>query len=120
VLAVMGDGGFLMNSQELETSLRVGANVVNLIFRDDAYGLIQWKQLDRFGRESHVKFGNPDFVKYAESFGAAGYRVQAAEELKPILEEAFSLNRPSVIDCPVDYSENQRLTQTLGRIICSA
>jgi len=107
ILAVVGDGGFMMNSQELETAIRVGTPFVTLIFRDDHYGLIRLKQLDRFKRTSHVDFLNPDFVRYAESFGAKGYRVEAADELTAILEDAFRQNVPSVIDCPVDYSPSK-------------
>ncbi len=107
ILAALGDGGFMMNSQEIETAIRVGTPFVSLIFRDDHYGLIRLKQLDRFKRTSYVDFMNPDFVKYAESFGAKGYRVEAADELVPILEDAFKQNVPSVIDCPVDYSTSK-------------
>lgn len=118
ILAAVGDGGFMMNSQELETAIRVGTPFVTLIFRDDHYGVIRWKQLERFNRASYTDFLNPDFVKYAESFGAKGYRVEAADELTPILKEAFEQKVPSVIDCPVDYSENARLTEKLGDLIC--
>src|SRR5207247_435843 len=81
VVAVSGDGGFLMNCQELETARRLGLAVVNVIFRDDAYNLIQWKQQTRFGRTSGIGFSNPDFVALAHAFGAQGYRVEAALEL---------------------------------------
>lgn len=118
VLAVTGDGGFMMNSQELETAMRVKTPFVVLIFNDGAYGVIKWKQMTTFGRTSHVDFGNPDFVKYAESFGAKGYRVQGADELLPILGEAFSQDVPAVIDCPVDYRENIKLTEKLGSLVC--
>lgn len=113
VVAVTGDGGFLMNSQELETAVRLRLPVVVLVWRDDGYGVIRWKQMLRFGRTSSVDFGNPDFVTYAQSFGAAGFRVTGPSELAPILTEAFSCGRPAVIDCPVDYSENLRLTERL-------
>ena len=106
VVAATGDGGFLMNSQELETAVRLGVPFVTLIFNDGAYGLIGWKQKARFGRESFVTFGNPDFVGYAESFGARGYRVEAAEDLPWVLHEAFLQPGPAVIDCPIDYQEN--------------
>jgi acetolactate synthase-1/2/3 large subunit len=118
VVAVTGDAGFLMNSQEIETAMREGAAIVILIWRDDAYGLIEWKQQAQFGRTSHVKFGNPDFVKYAESFGAKGYRISAADELLPTLRLALAENVVSVIDCPVDYSENLRLSIRLGEMSC--
>ena len=117
-LAVCGDGGFLMNSQELETAVRVGVPFVTLIFNDEAYGLIEWKQMNTFGRPAHIDFTNPDFVKYAQAFGAKGYRVQGSDELVPILKDAFSQNVPSVIDCPVNYAENLRLTEELGNLTC--
>ncbi|HUT93542.1 MAG TPA: acetolactate synthase large subunit [Thermoguttaceae bacterium] len=118
VVAVTGDAGFMMNSQEIETALRIGVPVVILIWNDGGYGLIKWHQLRLFGRASHVDFGNPDFVKYAESFGAKGYRVGAADELVPILEQAIADKTVAVVDCPVDYSENMKLTERLGKLVC--
>jgi len=118
VVAVTGDAGFMMNSQEIETALRIGTPVVILIWNDSGYGLIKWHQLRRFGHSSNVDFGNPDFVKYAESFGAKGYRVTAADELGPILEQAIADDTVAVIDCPVDYSENMKLTEKLGKLVC--
>jgi acetolactate synthase I/II/III large subunit len=117
-VAVVGDAGFMMNSQEIETALRINTPIVILIWRDDKYGLIEWHQLRRFNRESNVAFGNPDFVKYAESFGAKGYRVNAADELVPILKQAIADQTVVVIDCPVDYSENMKLTKKLGNLVC--
>lgn len=113
VVAVTGDGGFLMNSQELETAVRLGLPLTVLIWRDDGYGVIRWKQQLRFGRTSSVEFGNPDFVKFAESFGAVGYRVKDPSELRPMLVDALKSRLPTVIDCPVDYAENLRLTERL-------
>ncbi len=113
VLAISGDGGFMMNSQEYETALREGAPIVTLIFSDASYGLIKWKQMDHFGKNCFVDFGNPDFVKYAESMHAKGYRVEKAEDLLPILEDAFKQTVPCIIDCPVDYSENTKLSEYL-------
>jgi acetolactate synthase-1/2/3 large subunit len=113
VVAVTGDGGFLMNSQELETAVRLQLPLVVLVWRDNGYGVIRWKQTLRFGRTSSVDFGNPDFVRYAESFGAAGYRVTAAEELRPALERALHHAGPVIIDCPVDDAENIKLTERL-------
>lgn len=118
VVAATGDGGFMMNCQELETALRVGTNFVTLIFNDGGYGLIEWKQEDHFGTSSFIKFGNPDFVKFAESMGLKGYRVEAAEDLVPILKDALSQDVPSVIDCPVDYRENARFSQQAGGLSC--
>ncbi len=118
VVTVTGDAGFLMNSQEIETAVRVGTPFVVLIWNDSEYGLITWHQLRHFGRPSHIDFKNPDFVKYAESFGAKGYRVESAGDLVPILEQAISDSTVSVIDCPVDYSENIKLTEKLGQLVC--
>jgi len=118
VVAVTGDAGFLMNSQEIETALRVQTPIVILIWSDASYGLIEWKQQTHFGRNSNVKFNNPDFVKYAESFGAVGYRVSCAEDLLPTLHKALQLNTVTIIDCPVDYRENLKLTAKLGEMVC--
>ncbi|MER3493494.1 MAG: acetolactate synthase large subunit [Mastigocladus sp. ERB_26_2] len=120
VVAATGDGGFMMNCQELETALRVGTAFVTLIFNDGGYGLIEWKQENHFGkgRSSFVHFGNPDFVKLAESMGLKGYRVEDATELVPILKEALAQDVPAVIDCPVDYRENIRFTQKAGELNC--
>lgn len=113
VLSVMGDGSFLMNSQEIETALREKIPFVILIWQDDAYGLIEWKQNLEFGRSSFIKFNNPDFVEYARSFGAQGYRIKSAQELLPTLRTALESETVSVISCEVDYSENNRLTDEL-------
>ncbi|MFQ5792209.1 MAG: acetolactate synthase large subunit, partial [Acidobacteriota bacterium] len=118
VVAVVGDGGFLMNVQELETAVREGLSFAVLVFTDGGYGLIGWKQELKFGRPAYVEFGNPDFLKLAESFGCAGYRVEAPGELAEILAEATGLDRPAVIDCPVDYRENLKLTEKLGQLVC--
>lgn len=118
VLAVSGDGGFLMNCQELETAVRLGLHLVIVILRDNGFGVVRWNQLTRFGRESGVSFGNPDLVKFAESFGARGYRVEEAAALGPILEEAGQWQGLSVVDVPVDYAENFKLREKMGRIVC--
>ncbi|MDH5436236.1 MAG: acetolactate synthase large subunit [Gammaproteobacteria bacterium] len=118
IVAVTGDAGFMMNSQEIETAMRLKVPMVILIWNDGGYGLIEWKQMSQFGRTSHVDFGNPDFVKYAESFGAKGYRIERTGDLLPILKQALSDNTVSVIDCPVDYSENMKLTEKLGEMVC--
>ena len=117
-LTVTGDAGFLMNSQEIETALRFDIPIVILVWTDSKYGLIEWHQLRHFERSSHIDFGNPDFVKYAESFGAKGYRVGAADELQPVLRQAIADNTVVVVDCPVDYRENLKLTQQLGELVC--
>ncbi|NJN72689.1 MAG: acetolactate synthase large subunit [Limnothrix sp. RL_2_0] len=118
IVAVTGDGGFMMNCQELETALRVGTNFVTLIFNDSGYGLIGWKQMNQFGSSSFVDFGNPDFVKFAESMGLKGYRIESAADLIPTLEEALAQDVPCVIDCPVDYAENVKFSQKAGDLIC--
>jgi acetolactate synthase-1/2/3 large subunit len=118
VVAVTGDGGFMMNCQELETALRVNTAFVTLIFNDNGYGLIGWKQINQFGESSFVDFSNPDFVKFAESMGLKGYRVESADDLIPTLKTALEQEVPSVIDCPVDYSENIRFSQKSGDLTC--
>lgn len=118
IVAVTGDAGFLMNSQEIETALRVGTPMIILIWNDSEYGLIKWKQQIHFGRPSHIDFKNPDFVKYAESFGAKGYRIESADQLVPTLKQAILDNTVVIIDCPVDYSENMKLTEKLGKMVC--
>ena len=116
VIAVTGDAGFMMNSQEIETALRMNTPFVILIWNDAEYGLITWHQLRHFGRPSHISFKNPDFVKYAESFGAKGYRVEKTQDLIPTLKRAFADNTVVIIDCPVDYSENMKLTHRLKEL----
>ncbi|MFG2090451.1 MULTISPECIES: acetolactate synthase large subunit [unclassified Spirillospora] len=114
VLAATGDGAFLMNSQELETAVRENIPITVLIWDDSAYGLIEWKMDLDLGESSNIKFGNPDFVRYAESFGARGHRVESAAELLPTLRKALADDTVSVITVPVDYSHNLRLTDKLG------
>jgi acetolactate synthase-1/2/3 large subunit len=117
-VAVTGDAGFLLNSQEIETALRIGTPIVVLIWNDSEYGLIKWHQDRRFGRDTQIGFKNPDFVKYAESFGAKGYRVESAAELLPTLRKAIADDTVVLVDCPVDYSENMKLTEKLGQLVC--
>lgn len=116
IVAVTGDGGFLMNASELETAVRLQLPLMILIWRDNGYGVIRWKQMLRFGRTSSVDFDNPDLVAYARAFGAAGFRVECPSELTPILQEALQAERLAVIDCPVDYGENLRMTAHLKRV----
>jgi acetolactate synthase I/II/III large subunit len=116
ILVATGDGAFLMNSQEIETALRVNTPMVILIWVDDAYGLISWKMDLEIGHNVDTRFGNPDFVAYAESFGAKGYRISAAEELLPTLRRALDDDTVSVIACPVDYSANSALIASLGEL----
>ena len=116
VLAAVGDGAFLMNSQEIETALREKVPITILVWVDDAYGLIKWKMEMEIGHATEIAFTNPDFVAYAESFGARGYQITAADQLLPALQEALAADTVSVIACPVDYSENLRLTASLGEL----
>jgi acetolactate synthase-1/2/3 large subunit len=118
IVAVTGDAGFMMNSQEIETALRVGTPIIIIIWTDSQYGLIRWHQMRHFGRPSHIDFNNPDFIKYAESFGAKAYCVESANDLIPTIKRAIADNTVVIIDCPVDYSENMKLTEQLGELVC--
>lgn len=117
VLALTGDAGFLMNCQEMETAVRCGTNFVTLIFNDRSYGLIKWKQMMQYGESLYVDFDNPDFVKFAESMGAIGWRVERTEDLLPMLKRAFRQTKPVIIDCPIDYGENMKLTHHLEELM---
>jgi acetolactate synthase-1/2/3 large subunit len=109
VMAVCGDGGFMMNSQELETAIRLKLNLVVLILEDGAYGMIRWKQsVDRFA-DFGMTFGNPDFVQYAASYGAHGTRITEISQLVPALENAVSRGGVHLVTVPIDYSENERV-----------
>jgi acetolactate synthase-1/2/3 large subunit len=119
VVALCGDGGFLMNSQELETARRIGANVTVVVWRDDGYGLIDWKQRNEFGRPYAVEFGNPDFVAFARAFGIAGFRPDSAADLYSTLMRALEHDGPSLVEVPIDYRENLRLTERLGALTAS-
>ncbi len=119
VLAVCGDGGFMMNSQEMITCMKEKINVVVLILNDNAYGFIEWKQKNAGLPEFAMKLENPDFVKYAESYGALGLRVESAADLIPKLEQAFAAGRPAIVECPIDYSENFKVfNQELNNLVC--
>jgi len=109
VLAVCGDGGFMMNSQEVETAVRLKLNVVVLILQDDAYGMIRWKQAVDDFPDFGLTFGNPDFVKYAEAYGATGWRVESTEGLASTLRAAFDAGGVHLVTVPIDYSENERV-----------
>jgi acetolactate synthase-1/2/3 large subunit len=109
VMAICGDGGFMMNSQELETAVRLRLDLVVLILRDDAYGMIKWKQANMGLRDFGLDYGNPDFVRYAESYGAVGHRVERAGDLRGTLEAAHTQRGVHVVDVAVDYSENDRI-----------
>ncbi|MGG3891577.1 acetolactate synthase large subunit [Metabacillus fastidiosus] len=118
VVAVTGDGGFLMNGVELATAKRLGISFTVVIFHDEKYGLIEWKQLNKFNRTNAIEFTDPDFLQFAESFGVKGIKVSHSDELLPALEEAISSNEIVLIDVAVDYSENEKLSKTLGDYIC--
>jgi acetolactate synthase-1/2/3 large subunit len=107
-----------MNIQDFETAVRCGLNIVCLIWEDRAYGLIEWKQQNEFGTHVDLSFGNPDFVKLAEAFGGWGRRVTRSRDLRPALDAAFDCGRPAIITMDVDYAENIKLTERLGRITC--
>jgi acetolactate synthase-1/2/3 large subunit len=114
VLAVMGDGAFLMSAAEIETAVREGIGLTVLVWVDGGYGLIGWKQDLLFARTDAVSFGNPDFVRFAESFGAHGYTIASAGELLPTLRKAIDDDGVSIVACPVDYGANARLVDRLG------
>jgi len=109
VMAICGDGGFMMNSQEMETAVRLGLNLTVLILNDSSYGMIRWKQANMGFKDWGLTYGNPDFVKYAEAYGAKGHRVTSCEMLPSLLSECLETPGVHLIDCPVDYSDNDRI-----------
>jgi len=109
VIAICGDGGFMMNSQEMETAVRLKQDLVILILNDSAYGMIRWKQANMGFKDWGLEYNNPDFVKYAESYGAKGYRVSSVDDLASILDTALNSKGVHLIDCPVDYTENDEI-----------
>lgn len=119
VLSINGDAGFFMNAQDIETAVRLKLNVVAMVWVDNEYGLIKWKQQNQFeGRHSDLAFDNPDFELWAKSYRAWGKAIASPEEIVPALEEAFSQEGPAVIAVPIDYRENRRLTERLGNLVC--
>ena len=114
VVAVSGDGGFLMNSQELETAMRLKTAFVTVIWEDDHYGSIVWKQDKKFGEHFGVEFTNPDFVKLAESFGMPAWRSESADDFGRRLGHALTLDVPSLIVLPIDYSIDVAISEELG------
>ena len=119
VMAICGDGGFMMNSQEMETAVRLKLNLVVLVLRDDGFGMIRWKQAVSKFPDWGLEFGNPDFVTYANSYGAQGHRIAATEDLVPRLEACFEAGGVHLVEVPVDYSENQRvLIDELAARVC--
>ncbi len=116
ILAIAGDAGFMMNVQEMETATRIGSNIVVLVWADNAYGLIAWKQETHFGRHTELSFGNPDWELLAQAFGWNGHYVSRSEDFAATLEGAFQENGPSLVVIPIDYRENPLLTKKLGAI----
>ncbi|MEE9203317.1 MAG: acetolactate synthase large subunit [Dehalococcoidia bacterium] len=118
VVAVAGDGGFMMTAAELETARRLGVSFVVLVWADSGYGLISWKEMRRYEHDFGTAFTNPDFALFARSLGLPGFRIEAASQLLPTLQQAMGMGQPVVIEVPVDYSENLRLTERLGQLTC--
>ena len=119
VLAICGDGGFLMNVQEMETAVRLRSRIVVVVWEDHAYGLIAWKQDTHFGRHTDVSFGNPDFVQLGKAFGWSARRCDDSRRLRDTLEAALTEDGPSLVVVPIDYTENAKLTERLGNIGCA-
>jgi len=117
-MAICGDAGFLMNVQEMETAARLGSNIVAMVWQDNAYGLIAWKQDNEFGRHTTLEFTNPDWLKLADAFGWNGFWCENSAELRETLETAFETPGPSLLAIPIDYRENSKLTERLGNIAC--
>ena len=118
ILSISGDAGYLMNVQEMETARRLNVNIVTMVWEDNMYGLIAWKQQNEFGKHTDLSFGNPDWLKLADSFGWSGYKVENSKNLVATLEKAFSEQGPSLVVVPIDYRENMILTERLGNIAC--
>lgn len=120
VMAVCGDGGFMMNSQELETAVRLKLNLVILVINDNAYGMIKWKQSQEGFTNFGLDYNNPDFVKYADAYGATGHHISRTEDLRPTLKHALTSGGVHLIDVPVDYSENRRVfDEELVKLTCN-
>ena len=118
ILAICGDAGFLMNVQEMETARRLNSNIVVMVWVDNEYGLIAWKQQNEFGKHTDLSFGNPDWLQLASAFGWHGHYVNESQDLVSTLETAFSEQGPSLIALPIDYRENMALSRRLGDIVC--
>ena len=116
ILSICGDAGFLMNVQEMETARRLNCNMTVMVWEDHMYGLIAWKQTGQFGRHTDLSFGNPDWMQLAQAFGWNGHFVNEAESLKPTLATALSEQGPSLVVLPIDYRENDLLSQRMGEI----
>ena len=109
IMAICGDGGFMMNSQEMETAVRLKLNLTVVILNDSSYGMIRWKQANMGFKDWGLTYGNPNFVKYAESYGAFGHRVTSAEGLSPLLKRCLDTPGVHLVDCPIDYSDNDQI-----------
>lgn len=116
ILGISGDAGFLMNVQEMETATRLGVNIVMMVWEDNAYGLIAWKQTNEFGRHTDLAFGNPEWLGLAKAFGWSGHRCENSADLQATLETAFNEPGPSLVVIPIDYRENPILTKKLGEL----
>ena len=118
-MGVCGDGGFMMNSQEMETAVRLKVNLVVLILNDNAFGMIRWKQYAMGLQDFGLEFNNPDFVMYANSYGAKGHRVENVESFVPLINQCFEEGGVHLIELPVDYSENNKvLIDELKKRVC--
>jgi acetolactate synthase-1/2/3 large subunit len=120
ILAIAGDAGFLMNVQEMETAYRIGSDITVMVWEDNAYGLIAWKQQTHFGKHTDLAFGNPDWLLLAKSFGWQGHYVANSADLAGTLETALGEPGPSLVVIPIDYRENKLLTKKLGTITCAS
>jgi len=118
ILAVCGDAGFMMNVQEMETAKRLNVNCVVMVWEDNEYGLIAWKQQSQFGRHTDLAFNNPNWMQLAEAFGWGGHTIAKSSDIKSTLETAFNEDGPSLVLVPIDYRENMKLTERLGDIAC--
>lgn len=119
ILSICGDAGFMMNVQEMETARRLSSNIVVMVWEDNEYGLIAWKQWAHFGHHTPLSFGNPDWMKLAESFGWHGFKAGNSRDFKATLEAAFAAEGPSLLVVPIDYGENKKLTERLGELTCA-
>ena len=120
VIAIAGDGGFMMNSAELETAVRLNLDIIMLVLNDNAYGMIKWKQEGMGFQNWGLDLGNPDFVKYAESYGAKGHRVESTDSFAPLLQQCMDEGGVHLVEVPLDYSENHAvLHEELSNIMCS-
>ncbi|TQV76034.1 acetolactate synthase large subunit [Exilibacterium tricleocarpae] len=118
ILGICGDGGFMMNSQEMETARRLNCKLTIMVWEDGGYGLIGWKQTNEFGRHTDLAFGNPDWVKLAAAFGWHGHLVTEAASLREVLSQSFNEEGPSLVVVPIDYEENVKLTKRMGELTC--